>query len=79
MPLPKIGAKTSDTMAISLIKMLSEGPAVSLKGSPTVSPTTAAACASVPLPPWCARLDVLLGVVPGAAGVGHHDAPAARR
>ena len=26
------------------------GPAVSLNGSPTVSPTTAAACAGVPLP-----------------------------
>src|SRR5439155_101518 len=28
-------------------------PAVSLKGSPTVSPTTAAACAGVPLPMTC--------------------------
>src|SRR5690606_31932607 len=51
-PSPKIGENTSDTIAMSLIKMLSEGPAVSLKGSPTVSPTTAAAWASVPLPPW---------------------------
>ena len=31
--------------------MLSDGPEVSLKGSPTVSPTTAALCVSVPLPP----------------------------
>ena len=29
-----------------------EGPEVSLKGSPTVSPTTAALWASLPLPPW---------------------------
>ena len=28
-----------------------EGPTVSLRGSPTVSPTTAALCASEPLPP----------------------------
>ena len=28
-----------------------EGPDVSLKGSPTVSPMTAALCASLPLPP----------------------------
>ena len=28
------------------------GPEVSLKGSPTVSPTTAALCCSEPLPPW---------------------------
>ena len=34
-------ANTTLTMVISLIKMLSEGPAVSLNGSPTVSPTTA--------------------------------------
>ena len=36
----------------SLIKILIEGPEVSLKGSPTVSPTTAALCASDPLPPY---------------------------
>lgn len=35
-------ANTSDTIVISLISMLSEGPDVSLNGSPTVSPTTAA-------------------------------------
>jgi len=29
-------------MAISLIRMLRDGPEVSLRGSPTVSPTTAA-------------------------------------
>lgn len=36
------GANTNDTMVISLIRILMDGPAVSLKGSPTVSPTTAA-------------------------------------
>ena len=36
------GANTRDTTVISLIRMLMEGPEVSLKGSPTVSPTTAA-------------------------------------
>src|SRR5574344_2406243 len=44
-------AKTTLTIDISLIRMLSEGPAVSLKGSPTVSPTTPALWASEPLPP----------------------------
>ena len=34
------GANTRATTDISLIRMLIEGPAVSLKGSPTVSPTT---------------------------------------
>ncbi len=29
-----------------------DGPLVSLNGSPTVSPTTAALCGSEPLPPW---------------------------
>ena len=45
---------------------------VSLNGSPTVSPTTVAACSGVP---FCLQLDLddLLGVVPGAAGVGHED------
>ena len=38
---------------MSFIKMLSDGPDVSLKGSPTVSPTTAALWVSDPLPPWC--------------------------
>jgi len=35
-------AKIRLTMVMSLIRMLIEGPEVSLKGSPTVSPTTAA-------------------------------------
>jgi hypothetical protein len=32
------GAKTRLTTAISLIRIFMEGPAVSFKGSPTVSP-----------------------------------------
>ena len=37
-----------------------------------MSPVTAALCRSEPLPvPYEAVLDRLLGVVPGAAGVGH--------
>ena len=35
-------AKTMETMVKSLIRMLTDGPEVSLNGSPTVSPTTAA-------------------------------------
>ena len=41
---------TSETAEERVIKMLKEGPAVSLKGSPTVSPITAALCCSLPLP-----------------------------
>src|SRR5690554_8034510 len=44
-------AKTNETMDVNLIKILREGPEVSLKGSPTVSPTTAALWASEPFPP----------------------------
>ena len=40
--LSKAPVKTSEVMAINLIKMLIEGPLVSFKGSPTVSPMTAA-------------------------------------
>jgi hypothetical protein len=39
------------TMLATLIMGLMAGPAVSLNGSPTVSPVTDAACASEPLPP----------------------------
>ncbi len=39
------------TMDINFMRMLSDGPEVSLKGSPTVSPTTAALWASDPFPP----------------------------
>ena len=36
---------------MSLMRILRDGPVVSLNGSPTVSPTTEAAWASLPLPP----------------------------
>ena len=39
------------TIAITLIRMFIDGPDVSLKGSPTVSPTTVAEWVSDPLPP----------------------------
>ena len=45
------GRISSETRFITLIIGLSAGPAVSLKGSPTVSPMTAALWASEPLPP----------------------------
>src|SRR4030067_1855564 len=47
----KSGAITRETMYISLINIFMAGPDVSLHGSPTVSPTTAALCASDFLPP----------------------------
>jgi hypothetical protein len=40
--------KTTLTMLMSLIRMFREGPEVSLKGSPTVSPVTPALWASDP-------------------------------
>jgi hypothetical protein len=43
------GAITNATTDISLSRILSEGPDVSLNGSPTVSPTTAALWGSEPL------------------------------
>lgn len=45
----KNGAITKATTDINFNKMFNEGPEVSLNGSPTVSPTTAALCASEPL------------------------------
>src|SRR3989339_841481 len=45
------GTINSATMLMILISGLTAGPAVSLYGSPTVSPVTAALCASEPLPP----------------------------
>mmetsp|Transcript_22616 Transcript_22616/g.70062 ORF Transcript_22616/g.70062 Transcript_22616/m.70062 type:complete len:248 (-) Transcript_22616:1829-2572(-) len=42
----------SAMMEMSLRRMFSAGPEVSLKGSPTVSPMTTASWMSVPLPPW---------------------------
>src|SRR5207249_9504249 len=46
-----IGMIRIATMFATLIIGLIAGPAVSLNGSPTVSPVTDAACASEPLPP----------------------------
>ena len=60
-------------MVIRLMRMFMDGPEVSLKGSPTVSPTTAALWALGALAAVVAALDVLLRVVPGTAGVGHED------
>mmetsp|Transcript_11980 Transcript_11980/g.51407 ORF Transcript_11980/g.51407 Transcript_11980/m.51407 type:complete len:315 (-) Transcript_11980:143-1087(-) len=45
----KKSAKTSEMMAMSFMRMLSAGPEVSFRGSPTVSPTTAALWHSPPL------------------------------
>jgi len=45
------GAISTDTRFITLMSGLIAGPAVSLNGSPTVSPMTAAAWAGEPLPP----------------------------
>ena len=39
-------ANTNEIIAINLIKMFRAGPDVSLRGSPTVSPMTAALCSS---------------------------------
>ncbi len=47
-------------MAISLIRMFKDGPEVSLRGSPTVSPMTAALCCSdffyLTIPFWSLNL-----------------------
>src|SRR5881296_981469 len=47
----KIGIIKIATIFTTLIIGLIAGPAVSLYGSPTVSPVTDAACANEPLPP----------------------------
>src|SRR5699024_2622072 len=50
-PIDSSGMISSATMLMILISGLTAGPAVSLYGSPTVSPVTAALCASEFLPP----------------------------
>ena len=45
-------AMSSETRFITLISGLMAGPAVSLNGSPTVSPMIVASWAGEPLPPW---------------------------
>jgi hypothetical protein len=57
------------TRFITLISGLIAGPAVSLNGSPTVSPTTVAACASVPFSAVVSIFNHLLRVIPRAARV----------
>ena len=47
----KAEAKIRATIVMTLMTMFIAGPDVSLKGSPTVSPMTAALCCSDPLPP----------------------------
>ena len=64
------GAISSETRFITLISGLIAGPAVSLNGSPTVSPMMVASCAARALAAVVAVLDQLLGVVPGTTGVG---------
>ena len=66
-----IGAMIRLIRLMTLINGFSAGPAVSFSGSPTVSPTMLALCASEPLPPIVAFLHQLLGVIPRAAGVRH--------
>lgn len=46
------------------MRMLSDGPDVSLRGSPTVSPITAALCASDPLGPRVLACSELPAYVP---------------
>ena len=48
----RTGARTSAIMDMSLMRIFNAGPDVSLNGSPTVSPVTAALWHSEPLPPW---------------------------
>lgn len=43
-------ANTKEKIALNLMRIFKEGPEVSFRGSPTVSPITAALCSSVPLP-----------------------------
>lgn len=65
-------ATVMETILISLMSILRLGPAVSLKGSPTVSPMTddRGAMRAGTLAAVVAFFDVFLGVVPGAAGIG---------
>src|ERR1051325_7673725 len=50
-PAASAASSSSATMLVILIIGFTAGPVVSLYGSPTVSPVTAALCASDPLPP----------------------------
>ena len=61
------------TMFAILIMGLIAGPAVSLYGSPTVSPVTPAACASEPLPPYRPSSIVFLALSQAPPPDGHRD------
>merc|ERR1719393_887377 len=63
-----VGAMTSEMTDMSLMRMLSAGPDVSLKGSPTVSPTTVASkwYFSVLLRPSCLAYFLALSHAPPA-------------
>ena len=56
---------------MSLMRMFSAGPEVSLNGSPTVFAYNGGLVSFRAFAVEVARLDVLLGVVPCAARVGH--------
>ncbi len=55
-------AMTMLTMDISLMRMFSDGPEVSLNGSPTVSPTMVALWLSLPLPQKCPSSIIFLAL-----------------
>ena len=74
------GATSTETRFMTLISGLMAGPAVSLNGSPTVSPMIGRSSCDADLAAVLAVLDQLLGVVPCAAGVGQeHRHQRARR
>ncbi len=64
-------AITMLTIDISLMRILSDGPEVSLNGSPTVSPTIVALWFSLPFAAEVALLYHLLGIVPCTSRIGH--------
>ena len=55
-------AISSETRFITLISGLIAGPAVSLNGSPTVSPMIVASWAEDPLPPWLPSSTIFLAL-----------------
>src|SRR5699024_11827207 len=56
------GAISTATRLITLISGVIAGPAVSLNGSPTVSPVVAASCAGEPFPPWGPAAAIVLAL-----------------
>ena len=72
------GATSRETRLTTLIIGLRAGPAVSLSGSPTVSPITLALWRSENFTGVVRGirrfvLDLFFGIIPGAARVGHKD------